>query len=139
MTVSIVSPLMLWQISSPEHVVKNTNNMIGESLVYLKKISDVRRGYVYVVRHTAATTSSLKTLNLATKVSTHVLERSGDGPLEKYRRVLNEKVSVTSNNRIVRTNNQYVATYEQVGKSLSYLCPKQGVETDGILTQLPNL
>ena len=28
-----------------------------------------------------------------------VLEQSGDGPLEKYRRVLNEKVDVTSNNR----------------------------------------
>ena len=28
-----------------------------------------------------------------------VLEQSGDGPLEKYRRVLNEKVNVTSNNR----------------------------------------
>ena len=27
------------------------------------------------------------------------LEQSGDGPLEKYRRVLNEKVNVTSNNR----------------------------------------
>ena len=27
-----------------------------------------------------------------------VLKQSGDGPLEKYRRVLNEKVKVTSNN-----------------------------------------
>ena len=28
-----------------------------------------------------------------------VLEKSGDGPLEKYRRILNEKVNVTSNIR----------------------------------------
>ena len=32
-----------------------------------------------------------------------VLEQSGDGPLEKHRRVLNEKVNVTSNNRGFRT------------------------------------
>ena len=48
-----------------------------------------------------------------------VLEQSGDGPLEKYRRVLNEKVNVTSNNRGFRTNNHSVATYEQVKKGLS--------------------
>ena len=34
-----------------------------------------------------------------------VLEQSGDGPLENYRRVLNENVNVTSNNRGFRTNN----------------------------------
>ena len=49
-----------------------------------------------------------------------VLEQSGDGPLEKYRGVLNDKVNVTSNNRGFRTNNHFVATYEQVKKSLSY-------------------
>ena len=48
-----------------------------------------------------------------------VLEESGNGPLEKYRRVLNEKVNVTSNNRGFRTNNHSVATYEQVKKGLS--------------------
>ena len=49
-----------------------------------------------------------------------VLEQSGDGPLEKYRRVLNKKVNVTWNNRGFRTNNHSVATYEQVEKSLFY-------------------
>ena len=39
-----------------------------------------------------------------------VLEESGDGPLEMYRRVLNEKKNVTSNNRGFRTNNHSVAT-----------------------------
>ena len=48
-----------------------------------------------------------------------VLEQSGDGPLEKYRRVLNETVNVTSNIRGFRTNNHSVATYEQVKKGLS--------------------
>ena len=64
-----------------------------------------------------------------------VLKQSGDGPLEKYRRVLNEKVNVTSNNRGFRTNNHSVATYEQVKKGLSYSYPKRIIETDGIHTQ----
>ena len=54
-----------------------------------------------------------------------VLEQSGDGPLEKYRRVLNEKINVTSNNRGFRTNNHSVATYEQNTKGLSYFYPKR--------------
>ena len=68
-----------------------------------------------------------------------VLEQCGEGPLEKYRRVFNEKVNVTSNNRGFRTNNDSVATYEQVKKSLSYFYPKRIVETDGIHTQPLNL
>ena len=68
-----------------------------------------------------------------------VLEESGDGPLEKYRRVLIEKVYVTSNNRRFRTNNHSVATYEQVKKSLSYFHTKRVVKTDGFHTQPLNL
>ena len=68
-----------------------------------------------------------------------VLEQSGDGPLEKHRRVLNEKVNVTSNNRGFRTNIQSVATYKQVNKCLSYFYPKRIVETDAIQTQPPSL
>ena len=68
-----------------------------------------------------------------------VMEHSGDGPLEGYRRVLNEKVNVTSINRGFRTNNHSVATYEQVTKCLSYIYPKRIVETDGIHTQSLNL
>ena len=72
-------------------------------------------------------------------LSKRALEQSGDGPLEKYRRVLNEKVNVTSNNRGFRTNNHSVATYEQVKKGLSYFYPKRIVETDGIHTLPLNL
>ena len=56
-----------------------------------------------------------------------VLEQSGDVPLEKFRRGLNEKVNVTSNKRGFRTNNHSVATYEQVKKGLSYFYPKRKV------------
>ena len=69
-----------------------------------------------------------------------VLEQSGDGPLEKYRRVLNEKVNVTSNNRGFRTNSYYIATYEQSRKSLSSVFyPVRIVKTDEIHNQTDNL
>ena len=64
-----------------------------------------------------------------------VLEQSGDGPLEKYRRVLDEKINVTSNNRGFRTINLSVATYEQDKKGLSYVYPKRIVESDRNHTQ----
>ena len=68
-----------------------------------------------------------------------VLEQSGDGTLENYRRVLKEKVNITSSNRGFRTNNHSVATNEQVEKRLSYLYPKRRVEGDGIDSQPLNL
>ena len=68
-----------------------------------------------------------------------LLERSGLGPLERYRSVLNEKVNVTSNKRGFRTNNNSVATYEQVKKGLTYSYPTRIVEIDGIHTQPFNL
>ena len=68
-----------------------------------------------------------------------VLEQSGNGPLESFRRVLNEKLNVTSNNRGFRTNNHSVATYEQVRKSLPYFYRMRMVETDGFHTQALNL
>ena len=68
-----------------------------------------------------------------------VLEQSEDGPLEKYRRVLNEKANVTSNNRGFRTNSHSVAFYEQAEKSLSNFHPKRIVQIDGIHTQPLNL
>ena len=49
-------------------------------------------------------------------VNKRVLEQSGDGPLEKYRRVVNEKVIVILNKRGFPTNNHSAATYEQVKK-----------------------
>ena len=72
-------------------------------------------------------------------VNKRVLEQSHDRPLEKYRRVLNEKVKVTSNNRGFRTNNHSVATYEQSKKHLSYFYLKRIVESDGIHIQGPGL
>ena len=68
-----------------------------------------------------------------------VLEQSVEGPLEKHRRALKEKVNVTSNKRGIRTNNHSGATCEQVEKDLSYFYPKRVVESDEIHTQPLNL
>ena len=68
-----------------------------------------------------------------------VLEDSGDGPLAKYRRVLDEAINLTSTNRGFRTINHMVATYEQTKKGLSYFYPKRQVQDDGIHTKPLNL
>ena len=64
-----------------------------------------------------------------------ILEQSGDGPLEKYRKVLDEGVNITSTNRGFRTKDHAVATYEQTKRGLSYFYPKRIVEMDGIHTK----
>ena len=51
--------------------VKHKQHDKRESLAYLRKSSDVRRCYVYVVRRTVAMTSTQRPLNLAEKVSTN--------------------------------------------------------------------
>ena len=63
------------------------------------------------------------------------LEESGEGPLEKYRRVMDDNVNVKSTNRGFRTVNHKVVTYEQTKKGLSYFYPKRIVEADGIHTR----
>ena len=63
------------------------------------------------------------------------LEDCGDGPMSKYRKVLEEAVNITSTNRGFRTIKHSVATYEQTKKGLSYFYPKRLVEEDGIHTQ----
>ena len=85
-------------------------------------------------------------LNYSSKgLNKHVLEQSGDGPLEKYRKVVNEKVNVTANKkrfcllRSLQTNNHSLATYEQDNKRLFYFYPKRRVGTYRLHTQPLNL
>ena len=68
-----------------------------------------------------------------------LLEQSVDGPLEKCRRILDEKVNFTSTNRGFCINNHAVATYAQIRKRIAQFYPKAIVEIDGIVTQPPNL
>ena len=62
------------------------------------------------------------------------LEDCGDGPMSKYRKVLEQAVNVTSTNRGLRTIQHSVATYEQTKKGLSHFYPKRIAE-DGIHTK----
>ena len=59
--------------------------------------------------------------------------------MSKYRRVLDEAINLTSTNRVFRTINHMVATYEQKKKGLSYFYPKRQVQDDGIHTKRLNL
>ena len=67
------------------------------------------------------------------------LEENGDGPMEKYRRVMDEIINLTSTNRGFRTINHCFATYEQTKKGLSYFYPKRIVQSDGIHTAPLNI
>ena len=68
-----------------------------------------------------------------------ILEDCGDGPMSKYRKVLEEAVNVTSTIREFRTIRHSVATYKQTQKRLPYFHPKRIVEEDGIHTKLLHL
>ena len=63
------------------------------------------------------------------------LEDRGDGPMSKYRKVLQEAANVTSTNRGFRTIQHGVSTYEQTKKRLFYFHLKGIVEEDGIHTK----
>ena len=67
------------------------------------------------------------------------LEDCGDGPMSKYRKVLEEAVNVTSTNRGFRPMKYSVATYEQTKKGLSCFYPKLLVEENGKHTKPLNL
>ena len=67
-------------------------------------------------------------------VNKRALEDSGDGPMAKYRQVLDEAVNLKSTNREFKTINHAVATYEQTKKGLSCFYPKLEVVCDGIHT-----
>ena len=63
------------------------------------------------------------------------LEDCGDGPMAKYRKVLDEFINVTSTNRGFRTVHHSMATYEQTKKGLSHFYPRRIVDADGIHTR----
>ena len=60
-----------------------------------------------------------------------ILEQTGDGPLEKHRKVLDERVNIKSTNRGFRTKDHTVVTYEQTKRGLSYFYPTRIAGDDG--------
>ena len=63
------------------------------------------------------------------------LEDCGDGPMPKYRKVLDESFNVISANRESGIVQHSGATYEQTKKGFSYFFPKRIVEEDRIHTK----
>ena len=59
--------------------------------------------------------------------------------MEKYPRVMDGIINLTSTNRGFRTINHRVTRYEQTKKELSYLYPKSIVQSDGIHTAPLNI
>ena len=73
------------------------------------------------------------------RLNKRVLEDSRDGPMSKYRRVLDEAINLTSRKKGLRTMNHMVATYEQTKKGLRIFYPKRQAQDDGIHTKPLNL
>ena len=127
---------MLYLISFPEHVVVNTSNMTSENQAYSKKNSDVLKCIACVARLTVSYCKYTDKIKFSSKgLNKRVLEETGNGPLPKYRRVMDEAVNIKSTNRGFRTVNHSVVTYEQTKKGLSYFYPKRIVQSDGIHTK----
>ena len=68
---------------SPELVARKTRNMTSESRLSSKKISSVRKSFVFVVDLLAATILPLTSTFSSKGLSMCVLEQSGYGLLEK--------------------------------------------------------
>ena len=133
--VQIASLRMQRATSSQEHVVVLTRIMIREDRNWLKKNSGVPKCFACVAKPFAATIERVTSTNSVARDSKKTLEECGDGPMSKYRKVVEEAVNVTSTNRGCRTMKHSVATYEQTKKGLSYFYPKHLVEEDGTHTK----
>ena len=68
-----------------------------------------------------------------------ILEQIGDGPLEKYRKVLDDALKIESTIRSFRTKDHIFATSEQIKQGLLQFYPESIVEADGIHTNPLNL
>ena len=114
--------------------------MTNKSLVFSMRSFVVRKCCGYAVKpFVVMTPIPTNTKSAAKALNKRTLEDCGDGPMAKYRNVLDEFINVTSNNRSFRFVHRSVSTYEQTKKGLSYLYPKTIVEVDGFHTRPLNL
>ena len=90
---------------------------------FSKRNLDAQNYYVYVICCHDNKTEKFKFSSKG--LNKRVLEDSGDGPMSKYRRVLDEAINVTSTNRGFIIINHMVVTYEQTIRGLTYFFPKR--------------
>ena len=131
----MISQLMQQPVSFLEPEPENIRNMINENLVFSKRSFVVRKCCVCAAKPIVVMTNSNKYKFSRKCLNKRTLEDCGDGPMAKYRKVLDEFINVTSTNRGFRTVHHSVATYEQTKKGLSYFYPKRIVDSDGIHTR----
>ena len=108
--------------------------MINENLIFSERSSAVRKCCVYASKPIVVDSNSNK-YKFSSKGLSKTSEDCGDGPMAKYRKVLDEFINVTSTNRGFRTVHHSVATYEQTKKGLSCFYPKRIVDADGTHTR----
>ena len=96
----MISQLMQQPTSFIERAAQNIKNMINENLVFSKRSSVVRKSCVCAVKPNVVMTPIPKEYKFSSKgLNKRTLEDCGDGPMAKYRKVLDEFINVTSTNR----------------------------------------
>ena len=110
---------------SAELAVMPKRNMIRESRVSSKKSLDVQKCCGFVAKHFVVSINRLTSTSTSKGINKRRLDDCGDGPISKYRKVLEEFVNVTSTRRGCRAIERSVATFEQTKKRLSYFYPKK--------------
>ena len=135
----MISQLMQEATSFLEPAAEIIKNMINENLVFWKRNFVVRKCCVYATEPFNVMTLIPTNTNSAAQASKTTLEDCGDGPMTKYRKVLDEFINVTSTNRGFRTVHHNVATFEQTKKVLPCFYPKKIADADGIHNRPLNL
>ena len=134
--------LMHPEISSLKCAVESTNKMTRELGFFREKVRCTENLCFCTKTYCCYDAASYKfkfSSKGFSKRNKRVREQSGNGTLDKYRRVLDKIVVITSTSRGPRTNKHTVATYEQVKRRSSYFNPNRTVESDGNHAQPLNL
>ena len=92
---------------------KHKKNKTSESLISSKRSSGVRKCCLCSETYCCYNKTTNKLKFSSESLNRWILEQSVDSPLEKYRKVLDERVNITSTNRGFRTKDHTNATYEQ--------------------------
>ena len=120
----------------PACVATHTTNTIRGIQVSLRKKLDVQKCCVYAKKTYCCYDRKSNSYIFGSKgLNKGTLEDCGEGRMSKYRKVLDESVTVTPTNRKFRTFQHGVATYEQTKKRFAYFYPERIVEVDWIHTK----
>ena len=126
------------QISSLVVAARSIRSTIDENLGYSKEFRCTEMICLCNKIYCCYDSQSIKFKLSSKGLNERTLENSGEGPMSKYRKVLEEVINITSTNRCFRTIHA-VATYERTKKGLSYFYPNRNVQQDGVHTRHLNI